>query len=157
MLDIEVGEHKKTVERKKHLQVVNILKKSLGTMIITNHIWNFEVNLTIDELLILVLKVQRLETWNAHHDFASSSYLSFACHHHHTIHGKFIASTSSPFHVICSSDTLWCRDCSRSSWSSRQPNPQGYHPDISQHPSLLDLNMHQVKATGFIHTRYVCI
>ena len=59
MPDTKSGKPKETVERKKHLQVVNILKESIGAMIMTKRILNLEVNLTVSELLALVLAIEK--------------------------------------------------------------------------------------------------
>lgn len=59
MLDAEAGEPKKIVERKKHPQVINILKKSIRAITITKHILNLEINLTIGELLASAPAVEK--------------------------------------------------------------------------------------------------
>ncbi len=48
--DAEVTERKKQVERKKHSQVVNIMKESVGATTITKRIQDLGVNLTVSEL-----------------------------------------------------------------------------------------------------------
>lgn len=49
---MEADKSKKTVESKKHLRVVTMLKESIGITIITKCILDLRVNLTVDELLI---------------------------------------------------------------------------------------------------------
>lgn len=51
MPDTEASEPKKTVERKKHPQVVNVLKKSVYITTITRCILDLGVNLTVGVLL----------------------------------------------------------------------------------------------------------
>lgn len=51
MPNTETGELKKTIEKKKHLRIVNILKESVGATTITKRILDLRLNLTIDELL----------------------------------------------------------------------------------------------------------
>lgn len=59
MLDVKTGEPKKTVEKKKHPWVVNILKKFIGGMTITKRILDLKLNLTIGELLVLAPVVKK--------------------------------------------------------------------------------------------------
>lgn len=59
MPDLEASEIERTVERKKHLQVVYILKKSIGTTTITKYILDLGVNLTVGELLVLTLAIEK--------------------------------------------------------------------------------------------------
>ena len=59
MPDAEAGEPKKTVERKKHPRVVNLLKESVGTTTITPRILDLEVNLTVGELLASTLAIEK--------------------------------------------------------------------------------------------------
>ena len=59
MPDAVTGEPKKTVERKKHLRVVNVLKKSVGFTTITKRILDLGLNLTVSELLALALAVEK--------------------------------------------------------------------------------------------------
>ena len=49
MPDAKAGELRKTVERKKYLQVVNVLKESIGATTITKRILNLGVNLTVED------------------------------------------------------------------------------------------------------------
>lgn len=51
MLDAEVIITKKTVKRKKHPCIVNILKESIEATTITKHILNFGVNLIINKII----------------------------------------------------------------------------------------------------------
>ena len=51
MPDAEASEPRKTVERKKHPRVVNVLKESMGATAITKRILDLGVNLTVGELL----------------------------------------------------------------------------------------------------------
>lgn len=51
MPDAETGEPKKTIERKKHPRVVNVLKESVGATTITKHILDLGANLTVGKLL----------------------------------------------------------------------------------------------------------
>lgn len=53
MLDIKANELKKIVEKKKYLQVSNILKDSIITKTITKYVLNLKIKLIIDELLAL--------------------------------------------------------------------------------------------------------
>lgn len=50
---------KKIIERKKYIQIVNILKKFVGTTTITKRILHLRVNLTISELLALALVIEK--------------------------------------------------------------------------------------------------
>lgn len=50
MPDAESTLIKKTVENKKHPQVVNVLKECMGTTTITNRILDSDVNLTFGKL-----------------------------------------------------------------------------------------------------------
>lgn len=59
MLDREVGQLKKTVERKKYPQVVNALKEFVDITIIIKCILDLKMNLTIDELLALAPAVEK--------------------------------------------------------------------------------------------------
>lgn len=59
MPDVKVGELRKTVKKKKHLQVVNMLKKSVGATTITKCILDLEVNLAISELLASVPAIEK--------------------------------------------------------------------------------------------------
>lgn len=38
MPDVEANESKTTIEKRKHPRIINVLKKSVGAMTITNHI-----------------------------------------------------------------------------------------------------------------------
>lgn len=59
MSDTKAGEPKKRLERKKHLQIVNMLKKSIGVTTITKGILDLEINLTVKELLASALTIKR--------------------------------------------------------------------------------------------------
>lgn len=58
MPDVEVGERKKKL-KKKHLQIFNILKESVGATTITKHILDKRVNLTIGKLRASALVVEK--------------------------------------------------------------------------------------------------
>ncbi len=58
ILDVEGSEPKKIVEKKKHLWVFNVLKKSISITTIIKHILDLGVNLTVGELLALVLTIE---------------------------------------------------------------------------------------------------
>lgn len=51
MPDAETGKLKKTIKRKKHPRVVNILKESVGVTTITKRILDLEINLIVGKLL----------------------------------------------------------------------------------------------------------
>lgn len=51
MPDVEGTIAKKIAERKKHPQVINVLKESVGVTTITKRISDLGVNLTVGELL----------------------------------------------------------------------------------------------------------
>lgn len=57
--DVENDKPKKKVERKKYLQVVNILKKSISLTIIIKYILDLGVYLTIGRLLTLVPTIEK--------------------------------------------------------------------------------------------------
>ncbi len=59
MPDAEATEPKKQVEKKKHLRVVNVLKKSVGATTITKRILDLGVNLTVGELLASAPAVEK--------------------------------------------------------------------------------------------------
>ncbi len=59
MPDAKAGEPKKTVDRKKYLRVVNMLKESVGVITITKRILDLRVNLTIGELLASTPAVEK--------------------------------------------------------------------------------------------------
>ena len=59
MPDAEAGKPRKTVERNKHPQVVNVLKKSVRAMTITKCILDLRVNLTIVKLLASALAIEK--------------------------------------------------------------------------------------------------
>lgn len=52
ILNIEIDKLKKTIKKKKYLQAVNILKKSVETRTITKCILDLGVNLTISKLQV---------------------------------------------------------------------------------------------------------
>lgn len=55
----ETSELKKTIEKKKYLQVISILKKFVRATFITKHILDLEVNLTINKWLALALAFKK--------------------------------------------------------------------------------------------------
>ena len=59
MPDAETGEPKRTIERKKHPRVVNVLKESVGATTITKRILDLGVNLTVGELLASAPAVEK--------------------------------------------------------------------------------------------------
>ncbi len=59
MPDAEASEPKKSIEMKKHLRVVNMLKESIGATTITKRILDLGVNLTVGELLASALAVEK--------------------------------------------------------------------------------------------------
>lgn len=59
MPNIEANELQMTVEKKKHPQVINILKKSVGATTITKNILDLEINLIIDKLIASALLVEK--------------------------------------------------------------------------------------------------
>lgn len=59
MPDVEADEHKKTIGRKKHLRVVNVLKESIGVTTITKRILDLGVNLTVGELLVSAPAIEK--------------------------------------------------------------------------------------------------
>lgn len=59
MPDTEVSEPRKTVERKKNPQVINILKESLSATTINMRILELVVNLTIGKLLASALAIEK--------------------------------------------------------------------------------------------------
>lgn len=50
---------KKNIERKKHLKVVEILKKFVGATMIIKCILNLKMNLTVEELLVFALAIKK--------------------------------------------------------------------------------------------------
>lgn len=59
MLDIEAGELRKIVEKKKYLLIVNILKEFIDATNITKRILDLGINLTIEKLLALALAIEK--------------------------------------------------------------------------------------------------
>lgn len=59
MPNTEISKLKKTIERKKHLQVINVLKNSVQVTTITKYILNLWGYLTISKLLVLVPAVRK--------------------------------------------------------------------------------------------------
>lgn len=57
--DVEASKPRKTVEKKKHLQVLKMLKESVRATIITKHILNLGVNLTVDKLLVSAPAIEK--------------------------------------------------------------------------------------------------
>lgn len=56
--DVKNGKPRQIVERKKYLQVDNLLNKLVNTITITKYIINEKVNLTNGKLLVLVLAIK---------------------------------------------------------------------------------------------------
>lgn len=50
---------KKTIKKKKHLRIINILKEFISVITINKHILNLRINLIIDKLLLLALVVKK--------------------------------------------------------------------------------------------------
>ena len=59
MPDVEGSQVKKSIERKKHPRVVNVLKESVGATTITKRILDLGVNLTVGELLASAPAVEK--------------------------------------------------------------------------------------------------
>lgn len=59
LLNTKTSKPKKTIQRKKHLRVINILKKSIGAITINKCIQNLRLNLTIDKLLASTLVFEK--------------------------------------------------------------------------------------------------
>lgn len=59
MPDVEGSAAKKSIERKKHPRVANVLKESVGATTITMRILDLGVNLTVGELRALALAVEK--------------------------------------------------------------------------------------------------
>lgn len=59
MLDMEIYKLKKTIEKKKHSWVINLLKESIEATAITKLILNLGINLTIGKLLALALAIKK--------------------------------------------------------------------------------------------------
>lgn len=59
MPGVKASELKKTVERKKHLRVVNMLKESVSATTIIKRILDLGRNLTIGELLTLASAIEK--------------------------------------------------------------------------------------------------
>lgn len=59
MLDAEVSKTKKIIQRKKHPQVINMLKQSVGAITITKRIIDLEINLTISMTQILAPAIKK--------------------------------------------------------------------------------------------------
>ena len=59
ILDAEVSKPKKTFEKKKYPRVVNVLKESIGTIIITKRILDLDINLTVTILLALTPAIEK--------------------------------------------------------------------------------------------------
>lgn len=51
MPNANIGKAKKSVEKKRHLRIVNVLKESVRAIAITKRILSLEVSLTVGELL----------------------------------------------------------------------------------------------------------
>lgn len=62
MPNAETGKLKKTIERKKHLRVNNVLKESIRATTITKNILDLKLNLTIGELLISAPAIEKQPT-----------------------------------------------------------------------------------------------
>lgn len=50
---------KKTIEYKRHLSIVRVLKKFVEVTMITKHILDFGINLTLGKLLASILVVEK--------------------------------------------------------------------------------------------------
>ena len=59
MSDADTAISKKNIKRKRHPQVVNILKESMAARTITKQILDLEVSLTIGKLLAFALAVEK--------------------------------------------------------------------------------------------------
>lgn len=59
MPDAKTGKPKKTIERKKHLWVVNVLKEFVEATTITKRILDLGMNLTVGKLLALAPAVEK--------------------------------------------------------------------------------------------------
>lgn len=53
---------KKSLECKRHFEIVNVLKKSISATKITKHILSLDVSLTIRELLVLASVIKKQPT-----------------------------------------------------------------------------------------------
>lgn len=62
MPDAEAGELRKTVEKKRYLRVVNVLKESMGTTTISKRILDLGINLTISKLLASAPAIEKQPT-----------------------------------------------------------------------------------------------
>ena len=59
MPDTNIVISKKNIERKRHLQVINILKESIKATTITKEILDLEISLIVGKLLAFVLAVEK--------------------------------------------------------------------------------------------------
>lgn len=59
MLDIDIDIAKKNIETKKHLCIVNILKKSVRATTITKCILDLVINLIISKLLAFIPAIEK--------------------------------------------------------------------------------------------------
>lgn len=59
MPDTKAGKPRKAIEKKKYLQVINVLKVSIEVMTIIKYILDLGVNLTVDKLLTLALAIEK--------------------------------------------------------------------------------------------------
>lgn len=59
MLDTNTTTAKKTVEKKKHSQIINVLKKFVRATTITKNILDLEINFTNGKLLVFALAVKK--------------------------------------------------------------------------------------------------
>ncbi len=76
MLDADTATVKKSGERKKHPQVVNVLKESVGATTITKRILDLGVNVTVGELLTSALTVEKQLTKVISEDEAVQFYVN---------------------------------------------------------------------------------
>lgn len=59
MLVEKANEPKKTIERKKYLQIINLLKEFISVITIFKCILDLRINFIADELLILTLTIEK--------------------------------------------------------------------------------------------------
>lgn len=59
ILDVEAITTKKTIEKKRNSYIVNVLKEFMGATTITMSIPDFDINLTVNKLIALVLTIKK--------------------------------------------------------------------------------------------------
>lgn len=59
MFNINMGIIQKNVEKKKYPQIINILKKSIETIIIIKRILNLEIKFTVSKLLASISAIEK--------------------------------------------------------------------------------------------------